>query len=192
MRRKPDNGQGQRDHEHQKYQPSFAPFFAHGSAAAALKNFIAIAFVLQGNGNIKTPAAFARTLQNFLTLPARSFLRHARRLLDHAFQLAHALAQFRFLQRQLFLFLIKRRFGFRRSTRHAGSRRFRRQPEKEQKPNENENDERKRKRKPDLHPLHETFATAQAANVGCNFWQWNIVRVLRRLQSAALLTPRSR
>jgi hypothetical protein len=162
MADEPDDCETERDHENQKNNPAFPPLFAQGNAAAAAAAIVRPALVLERDRNIEPATAFAGAGQQFLSLAARSFLGHARRFRDHAFEFFHFAAQLRFALGEFFLLLVERRPGFRRSAAHAKSLRLRGHPEKNQKRHDPKNNQRQRDREADLQPLGERFSAADS------------------------------
>ena len=155
MAHQPDDRQSQRDHQHEKNNPAFAPFLAQRFPAAAGATFVPPAGVLQRDRNIEPAPPFTRPLQQFFTLPPRRFLRHPRRFRDHSLQFFHLPAQLRFALREFFLFLVERRPGLRRSAAHAELLDLRCHPKENQQRQDAENDQGQGHGETDLEPLHE-------------------------------------
>lgn len=162
MAHQPDHGDTKRDHQHEKDDPAFAPFFPQRDAPPADAAIVTPAFVLQCNRNIEPAAAFTGAGQQFFPLPACRFLGDARRFRDHALEFFHFAAQLRFALSEFFLFLVKRRSGFRRSAAHAESLTLRGHPEKNHERDHPKNNQRQRDRETDLHPLSERLAPANS------------------------------
>lgn len=162
MADEPENRETERDNKNQKNNPAFPPLFAERNAPPADAPIIAPAFVLERDRNIEPAPAFAGAGQQFLSLPARSFLGHPRRFRDHALEFFHFAAQFRFALGEFFLLLVERRPGFRRSVAHAKSLRLRGHPEKNEERHDPKNNQRQRDRESDLQPLRERFSAAHS------------------------------
>ena len=144
MAHQPDHGDAKRDHQDEKDDAALAPFLSERDAPAAGPAIVAPAFVLKGNGDIQPAAAFARAGQQFFSLPAGRFLGDARRVCDHPLKPFHFAPQFRFALGEFFLFLVKRRSGFRRSAAHAESLTLHGHPKENQERDHAKNDQRQR------------------------------------------------
>src|SRR4051812_4379968 len=70
MADQPDHCEGKRDHQDQKHNPAFAPFFPQRNAPTAVAAAIAVAFVLQRNRDIEAASPRGGALQQLLTLAA--------------------------------------------------------------------------------------------------------------------------
>ncbi len=162
MAHKPDDGDTKRNHQNKKHDPAFAPFLPQRDAPAADAAIVAPAFVLERDRDIQPAAAFAGAGQQFLALPARSFLGDAGSFRDHALQLFHFAAQLRFALSEFFLFLVERCSGLRRSAAHAESLNLRGHPEEDQERDDPENNQRQGESETDLQPLREGFSTARS------------------------------
>lgn len=162
MSDQPDHRDTKRDHQDEKDDASFAPLFSQRNAPAAGAAIVTPAFVLECGGHIQPAATFARPGQQLFPLPPGSLLGDARGFRDKAFEFFHFAAQLRFALSEFYLFLGERSSGFRRSAAHAQSLTFRGHPEENQERDQPENNQRQRHRETDLHPLAESFPTAQA------------------------------
>ena len=162
MADEPENREAKRDHENQKNDSAFPSLFAQGNAPSSDAAVIAPALVLKRDRNIKPAAAFAGAGQQFLPLPARSFLGHARSFRDHALEFFDFAAQRGFALGEFFLLLVERRPGFRRSAAHAKSLRLRGHPEKNEERHDPKNYQRQSNRESDLQPLRERFSAARS------------------------------
>ena len=162
MADEPEDRETERDHENQKNNSAFPPFFPQGNTPPADAAIVAPAFVLERHGDIEPAPAFAGTGQQFFPLPARSFLSDARRFSDHALEFFHFAAQFRFALGEFFLLLVERRPGFRRSAAHAKSLCLRGHPEENEERHDPKNYQRQGDREADLQPLREGFSAAHS------------------------------
>ena len=160
MADQPEDGDAKRNHQDEKNDPAFAPFLAHGNAAAAGAVIVAPAFILERDRNIQPAASFAGAGQQFIALPARRFLGHAGSVRDHAFQFFHFAPQLRLALGEFFLLLVK--WCSRFAVAHAESLTLRGHPEENQERGQPENNQRQRQSEPDLHPLREGFSAAQS------------------------------
>ena len=163
MADEPEDCKTERDHENQKNNPAFPPLLAQGNTPPADAAIVAPALVLKRDRNIEPAPAFTGAGQQFLPLPARSFLGHARRFRDHALEFFHFTAQLRFALGEFFLLLVERRPGFRRSAAHAKSLRLRGHPEKNEERHDPKNYQRQGDREADLQPLRKGFSATQSA-----------------------------
>src|SRR5204862_4108513 len=148
----PDDRQSQRDHQHEKNDPAFAPFLTQRFPPAAGATFVPPAGVLQRDRNIEPASPFTRPLQQLFALPPRRFLSYSRRFRDHPLQFFHLAAQLRLALREFILFLVERRPGLRRSAAHAELLGLRRHPKENQQRQGAENNQRQRHRESDLQP----------------------------------------
>ena len=162
MADEPENREAERDHENQKNDSAFPSLFAQGNAPSSDAAVIAPALVLERDRDIKPAAALAGAGQQFLPLPARSFLGDARSFRDHALEFFDFAAQLRFALGEFFLLLVERRPGFRRSAAHAKSLRLRGHPEKNEERHDPKNYQRQSNRESDLQPLRERFSAARS------------------------------
>lgn len=162
MAHQPDDGDAKRNHQNKKHHSAFAPFLPQRDTPATDAAIVAPAFVLERDRNIQPAAAFAGAGQQFVALPARSFLGDAGSLLDHALQFFHFAAKLCFALSEFLLFLVERCSGFRRSAAHAESLTLRGHPEENQKHDHPKNNQRQRQSETDLHPLRERFSAAQS------------------------------
>ena len=164
--RQPDHRHGKRDHKDDEDDATFAPLFSQRGSRATGVRVVPPTRVMEGGGNVETAAALGSAAEQFLALATRSFLRHPRRLRDHALELLHLLSHLRGATGQFFLFVIERRLRFRRAAAHAELLPFRREPEENNERDESENDQRQRDRETDLHPLRESFSAMGSAEFG--------------------------
>ena len=162
MARQPDDGDTKRNHENKKNDPAFAAFLPQRDAPASDAAIVAPAFVLERDRNIQPAAAFAGAAQQFLALPARSFLGDAGSVRDHTLQFFHFAAKLCFALSEFLLFLVERCSGFRWSAAHAESLTLRGHPEEDQERAHRKNNQRQRQRETDLHPLRKRFSAAQS------------------------------
>lgn len=173
MAQQPDDGESERDDQHEEDDSAFAPFLPQGFPAADFTSIVSPPGVLQRDRNIESAAALACPGQQLFALPARRLLRHPRRFRDHALEFFHLAAQLRFALREFFLFLVERRPGLRRSAAHAELLDLRRDPKENEQRQDPENDQGYRHGETDLHPLHEGFAT-QARRAGSDRGQLHL------------------
>ena len=162
MAHQPDDGDTKRNHENKKNDPAFAPFLSQRDAPPADAAIVAPAFVLERHRDIQPAAAFAGAAQQFLALPACSFLGDAGSVCDHALQLFHFAAHLHLALSEFVLFLVERCSGFKRSAAHAESLTLRGHPEENQERDHPKNNQRQRQSESDLHPLRERFSAAQS------------------------------
>jgi hypothetical protein len=174
MAHQPNDGDTKRNHQNKKHDSAFAPFLPQRDAPAADAAIVAPAFVLERDRDIQPAAAFAGAGQQFLALPARSFLGDAGSFRDHALQLVHFAPKLHFALGEFFLFLVERCSGFKRSAAHAKSLTFRGHPEENQERDHPKNNQRQRQSKTDLHPLRERFSAAQSCKTRCGVRQIQI------------------
>jgi hypothetical protein len=149
----PNNCDGERDCENDKYDPAFAPRLAERTAPLGPPIIVAVTFVLQSDRNIKTAAAGVGSHAQFFSLPPRSLLRDPRRIRDYALEFFNLVPQVRFPVGQFFLFSIQRRGQSRRATKHEASPGGRGHPEKKKERDKTENDQGQTKDEANLQPL---------------------------------------
>src|SRR5438876_7464151 len=149
----PNNCDGERDCENDKYDPAFAPRLAKQTAPLGPSIIVAVTFVLQSDRDVEAAAAGVGSHAQFFTLPTRSLLRDPRRIRDHALELFNLVPQVRFPVGQFFLFSIQRRGQSRRATKHEASPGGRSDPEKKKERDKTENDQGQTEGEANLHPL---------------------------------------
>ncbi len=155
MTHQPDDGESERDDQHEKNDSTFASFLAQGFPTAAFMPVVSPTRVLKRDGNIEPAPAFARPGQQLFPLTSRGFFCHPRRFRDHTLEFFHLAAQLRFALSEFFLFLVERRPGLRRSAAHAELLNFRGHPKENEQRQDPENDQGQGHGETNLHPLHE-------------------------------------
>ena len=148
----PNNCDGERDCENDKYDPALAARFAKRPAPLRPPIIVAVTFVVQSDRNIEAAAGVGSPAQFFSLVP-RSLLRYPRRIRDHALEFFNLVPQVRFPVGQFFLFSIQRRSQSRRATKHEASPGGRSDPEKKKERDKAENDQRQTKGEANLQPL---------------------------------------
>ena len=149
----PNNCDGERDCENNKYNPALAARFAKRPAPLGPPIIVAVTFVVQSDRNIEAAAAGVGSPAQFFSLLPRSLLRDPRRIRDHALEFFNLVPQVRFPVGQFLLFSIQRRSQSRRATKHEASPGGRSYPEKKKERDKTENDQRQTKGEANLQPL---------------------------------------
>ena len=162
MSHQPDDCDTERDHQNEKNNPAFPPFFPQRDATAPDTAVVTPALVLERDRDVQPAAAFAGALQQFLALPASCFLGDAGSFRDHALDFFDFAPKLRFALSEFFLFLVERRSGFKRSAAHAESPAVRGHPKENQERDHPKNNQRQRHRETDLYPLRERFSASQS------------------------------
>ncbi len=107
MSQKPDDQGGEGEGKDKKENATFAPFLAERAAAGGGPVAI-VTFVLRGKGDVEAATAGAGPFEEFFALAPLLFLREAGRLLDHALELLHLVAQGIGAAGEILLLLVKR------------------------------------------------------------------------------------